>query len=101
VIYSIQSQENSCQIVSVVHSVFRLLGDGQLIWIAAFDDMVWAEQLVEILDWQCPGEYVIRHLVVGDNENPGAGLIEYAEIPARYPKRGDTRSRASGVRSTQ
>jgi hypothetical protein len=48
----------------MVHEVFRMDGNGQLAPIATFEDILDAERLVETLDWELPGEYVIRHSVV-------------------------------------
>lgn len=47
----------------MVHEVFRLDGKGGALSIATFESMLDAEQLVETLDWEWPGEYVICHFV--------------------------------------
>lgn len=52
------------QCSSMIHEVFRLHGNGELASIATFEDLLDAERLVETLDWEWPGEYVIRHFVV-------------------------------------
>lgn len=49
------------------HEVIRLHKNGGLAPIATFEDILEAERLVETLDWEWPGEYVIRHFVVNLN----------------------------------
>lgn len=65
----IQSKEGSQYVSSLLHAVFRLEEDGKLRWVATLDDMVRAERLMETLDWQWPGDYVIHHVLVDVQQN--------------------------------
>lgn len=53
----------------MVHEVFRLDSNGGALSIGAFESMLDAEQLVETLDWEWPGEYVICHFVVTQDDD--------------------------------
>jgi hypothetical protein len=64
VILATQRSEERDKVWGMIHEVFRLYENGEPISVATFEDLPDAERLLESLEWEWPGEYVIKHTFV-------------------------------------